>query len=118
MLAKKLRTHPLKPILEELVRAIQTGISHLEEGEYPVTLIVLDVDKVDKNRLPSLLRDCQVRHGSNYTIQRAYTTKVIFNSPHLARITSYDFIYYRDGQEYGITFLPHEGLFDILGHKD
>ncbi|GEM_PF-4119698 len=119
MLAQKLKTHPLRPILEELVRGIQLGIGHLEEQAYsPIHLTVMDVQTLDTTRLPAILRDCQSRHGTNYTIKRAYTTTIAFRTPQCTRMTSYDCVFYHDGEEHGVSFLPHEGLFDILGYEN
>ena len=119
MLAKKLSTHPLKPLLEELVRGIKQGISHLEDEQscYP-NITIMDIARMGESRLSDVLRDCQSRHGPNYTITRAYTASIAFRTSQCTRMTSYDCVFYHDGEEHGISFLPHEGLFDILGYED
>lgn len=119
MLAKHLSSHPLKPLLEELVRGIKLGISHLEDekSHYP-NITVMDIERMNESRLSDVLHDCQSVHGNQYTINRAYTVTVAFRTPHYTRPTSYDCIFYRNGEEHGISFLPHEGLFDILGYEN
>ncbi len=119
MLAKKLIAHPLRPILEQLIQGIKYGISHLEEdrSSHPA-ITVMDVQTMNPSHLSDVLYDRQSYHGHTYKIKNAYTIHVAFRTPTHTRSTSYDCIFFRNGAEHGISFLPHEGLFDILGYTD
>ncbi len=114
-IAQKLRYHSQRHLLEELVQGINETLSHIEDerSSYP-NIKVMDIKKMSDLRYHDVLRDQQSINGQNYTINRAYTISVAFQTQYCTRPTFYDCIYYNKGEEHGISFLPHESLFDIL----
>jgi hypothetical protein len=117
-LAPKLKHHPERQVLEQLVQGIQETLSHIEDERslYP-DIEVRTIQNMNPIRYQYVLRDQQAINGPHYSITKAYTISVTFSFSNCLRPAYYDCIYYRNGEQYGISFLPHESLLDILGFQ-